>query len=146
MKVIFLKDVKKQGNKNEIKEVSDGYAMNFLIKKGLAAKATESNLGSLRSNLAQEALDENLLIKEMETIKNKLEKEKFDFKVNAGANDVIFGTVSSKNVKKLLNDKGYDIDKTKINIESPINSLGYHFVEIELHKKVIAKIRINVIK
>lgn len=146
MKVIFLKDVKKQGKKNEIKEVSDGYAMNFLIKKGFAKPATEGNIINLKNKLTEEAIEENLLIKEMKQVKNKLEKEKFVVKVKTGKNDQVFGTVSTKQIKSLLSEKEYKIDKHQIKIDGQIASLGYHNVEIELHKKVVAQIKINVIK
>lgn len=146
MKVIFLKDVKKQGKKDEIKEVSDGYAMNFLIKKGLAKPATQNNIVNLKNKLTEEAIEENLLIKDMEEVKKKLEKEKFEVKVKTGKSDLVFGSVSTKQIKSLLLEKGYKIDKHQIKVDHQISSLGYHDVEIELHKKVIAVIKINVIK
>lgn len=146
MKVIFLTDVKGQGKKNEIKEVADGYAKNFLIKKGYALKATDNNVNKISKKVAEDALEENLLIKEMEDVKKKLEKEKIVFKTKTGEQDRMFGTISTKQIKKELNDLGYKIDKQDIIIDHPITSLGFHNVDIVLHKKVIAKLRINVIK
>lgn len=146
MKVIFLTDVKGQGKKNEIKEVADGYAQNFLIKKGYALKATDNNVNKISKKVAEDALEENLLIKEMEDVKKKLEKEKIVFKTKTGEQDRMFGTISTKQIKKELNDLGYKIDKQDIIIDHPITSLGFHNVDIVLHKKVIAKLRINVIK
>ena len=84
MKVIFTEDVKGQGKKNEIKEVSDGYAKNFLIKKGLAVVADKTNLGRLDKNLKEEAKEEENLIKDMQELKKKLEKEKITFKAKTG--------------------------------------------------------------
>ena len=146
MKVIFIKDLKKQGNKNEIKEVKDGYAQNFLIKNGYALPATPSNLGKVQKIVVENKLEESLLIKEMEDIKNKLEKENIVFKVRTGKQEMIFGKISTKQIKKELNDKGYKIEKTAIKLNTDITSLGIHNVEIELHKKVIATIKVKVEK
>ena len=146
MKVIFLKDVRGQGKKGEIKEVKDGYAMNFLIKNNYAVKAAETSVNRLKKETAEKALEENLQIKEMEVIKNKLEKEKIIFKAKTGNKDQMFGTISVKQIKEKLSELGYNIKKQDIHIEVPIGSLGFHEVEIELHKKVKAKIKIEIKK
>lgn len=146
MKVIFLKDVKGQGKKNEVKEVKDGYAQNFLIKNGYAVKADSANVEKVKTQVSTAALEENLLIKDMESLKQKLEKEKFIFKVQTGKQDMMFGQISSKQIKKYLDEKGYIVSKTQIKMDHPIMSLGTHMIEIELHKKVIATIKIIVEK
>jgi len=146
MKVIFIKDLKKQGNKNEIKEVKDGYAQNFLIKNGYALPATTSNLEKVQKKVVENKLEETLLIKEMEEIKKKIEKENIVFKVRTGKQDMMFGKISTKQIKKELNDRGYGIEKTAIKTNSDITSLGVHNIEIELHKKVIAIVKIKVEK
>ena len=146
MKVIFIKDLKGQGKKGEIKEVKDGYGMNYLIKNGYAVKATETGVFRLKKENSEKALEENLLIKDMEVIKQKLEKEKIVFKAKTGNQDQMFGTVSVKQIKEKLNELGYKIKKQDIHLEIPISSIGFHEVEIELHKKVIAKIKIEIKK
>lgn len=146
MRVIFLKDVKGQGKKNEIKEVRDGYAQNFLIKNGYAIKADQENINKVKTEVATAALEENLLIKEMETLKEKMEKDKFVFKVQTGKQDMIFGQISNKQIKKCFDEKGYNVSKTQIKMEQPITSLGTHLIEVELHKKVIANVKIIVEK
>ena len=82
----------------------------------------------------------------MEDLKKKLEKENFEIKVKTGKQDMMFGAVSIKQIKELLIEKGYKIDKTKINIDHQITSLGVHNVNIELHKNVVATIKIKVTK
>lgn len=144
MQVIFLKDVKGQGKKDEIKEVTDGYAMNFLIKKGYAAPANKANLKNFKATLETRKLEESLLIKEMEDVKKKLEKEVFKFSVKTGEHDRMFGQISVKQLKEQINLKGYKIDKTQIKMDYPIMSLGMHNVEIELHKEVIATVKVQV--
>lgn len=146
MKIIFLKDVKGQGKKNEIKEVKDGYAKNFLIKNGYALPATDNNFNKVKKEVQKNALEENLLIKDMEIVKKKLEKENITFKVRTGEQDKMFGKISSKQIKKELNDKGYKIEKTDIKLDHDIVNLGTHNVDIELHKKVIAQIKVKVVK
>lgn len=146
MKVIFLKDLKGQGKKNEIKEVADGYGQNFLIKKGYAILATPANVKKLEHDMSEQQLEENLYIKDMQSLKQKLEKEKFIFKAKTGKQDMMFGTISVKQIKKELDNKGYQIDKKQIKLATPITSLGIHNVKIELHKKVEATIKIQVVK
>lgn len=146
MKVIFLKDVKGQGKKNDIKEVKDGYAKNFLIKNGYALPATDSNYGFVKKQQQKEEAHENEVIAKMKKVKDKLEKEKIIFKVKTGAKDIMFGKISSKQIKEAVNKLGYKIDKTEIKLDHDIVSLGTHNVEIHLHKKVIAVIKVNVVK
>ena len=146
MKVIFLKDVKGQGKKNEIKEVKDGYAQNFLIKNKYAVAATDTNLKQVGRQVAEQALEENLKIKELQAVKEKLEKEKFVFKVQTGKSEMMFGQISSKQIKKSLDEKGYTVSKTQIKMDHPITSLGMHEVVLELHKQVSATIKVKVEK
>ncbi len=146
MKVIFIKDVKRQDKKNEIKEVKDGYAKNFLIKNGYALPATDNNLGYVKGQIRKEEKQENDLVSEMEKLKTKLEKERITFKVKTGEKDAMFGKISTKQIKEALNKLGYSIDKTAIKLDHDIVSLGTHNVELHLHKKVIAVIKVDVVK
>lgn len=146
MKVIFIKDVKGQGKKGEIKEVKDGYGMNFLIKNKYAVQATNTSINRLKKEKAEHALEENLLIKDMEDLKKKLEKERIVFKAKTGTADQMFGTISVKQIKEKLSELGYSIKKQDIHLELPISTLGFHEVEIHLHKKVIAKIKVEIKK
>lgn len=145
MKVIFIKDLKGQGKKGEVKEVKDGYGMNFLIKNGYAIKATDGSLTRLQKENEENALEENLLIKEKEAQKKQLQKEKIVFSAKTGKDGRMFGTITSKQIKEKLNDLGYQIDKKLIHMDHIIDSLGVHIVKIELHKKVIAEIKVQVI-
>ena len=144
MKVILLKDVKKQGKKDDIIEVSDGYAQNYLIKNGLAVKYTAGSKNILDSEIKTRNDNEKALIEECEKIKEKLEKLELTFKVKTGKEGKVFGSISSKQIADELSKKNLDIDKKKIKIESSIDTLGVHIVNINLHKSVIAKLKINV--
>lgn len=142
MKVIFIKDVKGQGKKDEIKEVKDGYAMNYLIKNKYAVPYTETSNKRLNNEIKERKIQEEKDIEEANKIKEKLKKEKISFKVKTGKEDRVFGSISSKQIKDELDKLGYKIDKKKIILDTPISSLGHHFVKIELHKKVVAELEI----
>ena len=146
MKVILLKDVKKQGKKDDIIEVSDGYGMNYLIKNGLAVAATKTSTKILSNELDKRKLEEEKLIKEMQEMRDKIIRENITFKVKTGAMDKVFGNVSSKQIAEELNKMGYKVDKKQIQINSPLDTLGIHNVTIELHKKVRFNIRVNLVK
>lgn len=146
MKVIFLKDLKKQGKKYEIKEVSDGYATNFLIKNGYAVKYTKSSSDILDKTIENDKKIEEENIKKANILKNELEKETLIFEVKTGKYDKVFGSISSKQIEEKLNDMGYKIDKKNILLNSPLSSLGYNYVLIELYKKVMCKVKIELIK
>lgn len=145
MKVIFIKDLKRQGRKGEIKEVKDGYAMNFLIKNGYAVKETKESKKILdRDNQKQEELDKQKR-KEASIIKKELETKSYKFTVKTGEHDKVFGSISPKQIKDKLDPK-YNIDKKQIKLKSPIQSLGFHEIEIELYKDIKANIKIEVTK
>jgi len=145
MQVIFLKDLRGQGKKGEIREVSDGYAMNFLIKKGYAIKKTEGSLQKLNIQKEEERLNDIELTKEAEKTKKELEKLTLVFTAKAGKMDKMFGSISSKQIKDELEKNNYHFDKKQIKTET-INSFGFHNVEIELYKDVKGILRVEVRK
>ncbi len=146
MKVILLKDVKKQGKKDDIIEVSDGYGLNYLIKNGLAVAATKTSTKILSQELDLRKQEEEKLIEEMQAMRDKIIRENITFKVKTGAMDKVFGNISSKQIAEYLNKMGYKVDKKQIQIDSPLDTLGTHNVMVELHKKVRFNIRVNLVK
>ena len=145
MKIILIKDVKKQGKSGDILEVKDGYGT-FLINKGDAVLATSNSVNRLDRENKEKEVKENNLIKECEVLKKKLENLKISFKVKTGEQDRVFGSVSAKQIVEELKNKGYNIDKKQVKVSSAISTLGFHNVDIELHKKVIATIKIELKK
>jgi len=146
MKVIFLKDVKGQGKKGDIKEVKDGYAQNFLIAKGFAEKLTEQSLGKYQREKRQEAELDQEMRNQAEQLKNKLKDVKVSFKVKTGAGDKVFGSISPKQIKDELEKLGYKIDKKQIELEHALSALGFHDVKINLYKEVYVKIKVQLEK
>lgn len=143
MKLILLNDVKKLGKKDEIIEVKDGYGK-FLVQNKDAVICSSKSKEVLNKQQEKRELDEENLILECTELKKKLEKEKLNFKVKIGENGKLFGSVSSKQIHDELVKKGYKIDKKKINIKTDINAVGVYEVDILLHKKVTAKLKVNV--
>ncbi len=146
MKVILLEDVRKVGKKDEIIEVSDGYANNYLIKNKLAVPLTKRSKEVLDRRLDEEAKDEEARVKEFEKIKKELENKIISFKVKTGANDKVFGKVSTKQIADKLKEMGYLVDKKMIKLDTDLDVLGIHEVEVILHKRVTFKLRIELKK
>lgn len=146
MKVIFIKDLRGQGKKSEIKEVSDGYAQNFLIKNGYAVKYTKTSSTRLENDLILNEKETKRKTEEALKIKESLEKLNLKFPAKTGVQDKVFGSISSKQIETELTKKGFKIDKKNIEIVNPISSLGYHNIVINLFKNVSANIKIEVVK
>ena len=146
MKVILTQDVKGVGKKDQILEVNDGYARNFLIPKKLGVQASTANLALLKSKQDSRDFKRQEDKKEAEQIKEKLEKIRLDIKVKSGENGKIFGGVTSKEISEVLKDKySINIDKKKIELKETIKTVGITTVDIKLFEGVIGKVKVNVI-
>jgi len=146
MKVILTQDVKGVGKKDQILEVNDGYARNFLIPKKLGVQASTANLALLKSKQNSRDFKRQEDKKEAEQIKEKLEKIRLDIKVKSGENGKIFGGVTSKEISDVLKDKySINIDKKKIELKETIKTVGITTVDIKLFEGVIGKVKVNVI-
>ncbi len=147
MKVILLQDVKGTGKKGEIHEVKDGYAINCLIKKGLAQEANAKNLNLLQGqkDSAQHKIDVD--IANAKAIAEKLNDQKIVIKAKAGANGRLFGTVTAKEVSAGIKQSlGCDVDKKKISIAMKIEGFGDFGAEARLYSGVIAKFTVSVVE
>ena len=146
MKVILTQDVKGVGKKDQILEVNDGYARNFLIPKKLGVQASTANLALLKSKQDSRNFKRQEDKKEAEQIKEKLEKIRLDIKVKSGENGKIFGGVTSKEISDVLKDKySINIDKKKIELKETIKIVGITTVDIKLFEGIIGKVKVNVI-
>ena len=144
MKVILLQDVQGTGKKGEIKEVKDGFARNCLIKKNLAVEATNQNLNILDGQKAHAQHKIDTDIANAKHIASVIEGKTYSTKIKAGANGKTFGSVTAKDIVKLIKDAdGLDIEKKKI-ICKDIKSFGVHEVEAKLYNSVNAKFKVQV--
>ncbi|WP_195574002.1 50S ribosomal protein L9 [Paenibacillus sp. 1001270B_150601_E10] len=144
MKVIFLQDVKGQGKKGQIKEVSEGYGNNFLIKNGLARPATEGNMKTLEQQKKSEEKKKEQEKLDAEKLAAKLGETTVEVKTKAGEGGRLFGAVTSKQIAEALAKIGMKIDKRKIELNEPIRSLGYTNVEVKLHPDVRGTLKVHV--
>lgn len=146
MEVIFIKDLKNQGKKGDIKNVKDGYAENFLIKNGYAIPKTKENLNKLKHEQEKKAQEDEQNKKLAIEQKKQLDKLVLEFKVKTGEGDKVFGSISIKQIKDELQKHGHKIEKSAIEIKNSIASLGFHQVDINLYPSVKATIKVHVIK
>ena len=146
MKVILLKDVKSQGKKDDIINVSDGYANNYLFKNNLAVPYTKTSKEVLEQEINKREEIENNLVAELNKVKAELENKVLEFKVKTGALDKVFGKVSTKQIAEELKKANFNIDKKCIKLDHDLDTLGIHEVLISLHKEVNFKIRVELKK
>mgnify|MGYP000479725931 CR=1 FL=1 len=145
MKVILLEDVKSLGKKGEVVNVSDGYARNFIFKKNLGLEANGKNLNDLKLQKANAEKMAAQLLAAAKELAAKLEAASVTLSIKAGANGKTFGSVSSKEIGKAIEDQiGLEIDKKKLVLPEPIKTFGTHEVPVKLHKDVVAKLAVKV--
>ena len=145
MKVILKQDVKKVGKKGQIVDVSDGYARNYLIARGLAVAETKRSLEILDVQKKEQAAVEAQKEAEARELAKKLEKITLTFKVNSGAEGRVFGSVSTKQITEALNKQDIKVDKKKFLDTQPIQTLGVTKVRIELYRNVIGTVNVQLI-
>lgn len=145
MEVILLKDVKGTGKKGELKEVSDGYARNFLIKKKFAVEANNTNVKELDEKQKSKERKAQIEYEEAVLLGKQMEDVNIVIEAKAGEGGRLFGSITSKEIaEQLKKQKNIDVDKRKITLDEPIRSLGSRFVEIKIHSKVTTKIRVDI--
>lgn len=144
MKVILLADVKGQGKQGDVKEVSEGYARNFLFPKHLAAEATAAALQQLKDKKDAEMRREAQELANAKALKEKLEAQSVTIHAHAGDHGRIFGAITSKHIADELAKLRLDVDKRKIVLPDPIKALGGHRIQVKLHHEVVATISVFV--
>ena len=144
MKVILLQDVKGTGKKNDIIEVSDGYARNCLFKKKLAKEATSTEINALNGQRKAEEFHKAEEVKRLKELAASMKGKEIECFVKCGENGKVFGSITSKEIADKLAENGFEIDKKKIILKEAIKNVGIYPVEIKLLPDVSAKINVKV--
>ena len=144
MKVILKDDVKNVGNMGQIVNVSDGYARNYLVPRGLAVEASTKNIKSVEheKRIIQEKAKK--IKKSAEELSESISKVTLVIKAHAGEEGKLFGSVTTMDIAELLKNEGFEIDKKKISIEEPIKRLGTHTVHVKIHPEIITNVTVQV--
>ncbi|MCR5134059.1 MAG: 50S ribosomal protein L9 [Clostridiales bacterium] len=145
MIVILLKDVKGTGKAGEVVKVSDGFARNMLIPRGMAKEATEGNIRSLEKQKAIQAEKAAEAKAAAEKLAEDLKSKEIVIRTKGGEGGKLFGSITSKDIEAAVKEQlGVAIDKKKIQLESPIKHIGEHEVPVKLYAGVPAVIRVKV--
>lgn len=145
MKILFFKDVPRLGKRGEIKEVSDGYAKNFLIPKKFATIATADIQARLEKETREAAASQAKQQAKLKQLQQDLVKRTFTLKVKVGDKGQIFGGLHAKDIIAVVNDKiNTNLEKQQVDLEYPIKKLGEHIVPLKLGGGITAELKINV--
>ncbi len=145
MQVILLADVKSVGKKGDIVKVSDGYARNVVLKKGLGLEATTKNINDLRLKKANEDKKAAELLAECQELAKEIESGQIVLSIKTGEGGKAFGSVSSKEIAEAVKSQlNIEVDKKKIQLKDAIKTLGTHAVPIKVHPKVTAELKVVV--
>ena len=144
MKAILLQDVKGQGKKGEVVDVNEGYARNFLLKKGLAEIATATKLNDLNQKKSSADFHKAEEVKATKILAEQIKGKTFTVKIKAGQNGKVFGSVTGGNISDALAEAGYAIDKKKIILPQPIKTLGTYDIDLKLMEGITSKIIVSV--
>lgn len=147
MKVILLQDVKSLGKKDQIVEINDGYARNFVLPKKLGMEANGKNLNDLKLKKANDDKVAAQILADAKLLAEKIKDQSITVSIKVGEGGKTFGSISSKEIAEAAKKQlGYNIDKKKIQLKEAIKSLGTHIVDIKLHQNVTANLNVKVVE
>jgi len=146
MKVILLDDVAKVGRRGEVRDVSDGYARNFLIPKKLALTATPGNLKGLDHIKRQQEAKAGRIKSDADGLRERIEALVFEVRRQASEEGKLFGSVTSQDVEEFLEQHAIKIERRRIHLDEPIKGLGESAVAVRLHPEVTAQLRVSVVR
>jgi large subunit ribosomal protein L9 len=145
MKVILKSDITTVGRQGEIKEVSAGFARNYLIPQSLVMEANNLNLKIWERERGRLEKHREEIINFAKEIASRMETSKFVAKVEIGENGKIFGSITTANLAKIFEDNGFKVNKRDILLLNNIKEIGDHEINVRLHPEVVAKIKLSVI-
>jgi large subunit ribosomal protein L9 len=146
VKVILRQNFEQLGQLGDVIEVKEGYARNYLIPKKIAYPATAGYLKTLEEEKKQVARREQKELRSAEKLATDLDKVSLTIPMKVGEEDKLFGAVTSQMIAEYLAEKGFDVDKRKIEVGDHIKALGVYSVEVKLHSNVTAKVKVWVVK
>ncbi len=146
MKIILLDDVTKVGRRGEVRDVSDGYARNFLIPKKLALHATAGNMKNLQSIKNQQQAKADRVKDDAEALRARIEALTFEERRQASEEGKLFGSVTTQDMVEFLEGRGIKVERKRLHLEEPIKSLGETSVSIRLHPEVTATLKVSVVR
>ena len=146
MKVILLDDVAKVGRRGEVRDVSDGYARNFLLPKKLALTATPGNLKGLDHIKRQQEAKAGRIKSDAETVRDRIEALVYEERRQASEEGKLFGSVTAQDVVEFLERSQIRVERRRVHLDEPIKTLGESAVTIRVHQEVTAQLRVNVIR
>ncbi len=145
MKVVLTQDVKSQGKKGDIVNVSDGYARNFLFPKKLAVEADSKIINELKSKADSQKFKIETERAEAAALAKKIDGMMIDFAIPSGSDTKLYGSVTSKEIaEKVSKECGAAIDKRKVVLDKPIKTYGIYTIDIKLYTDISAKIKIEI--
>ncbi len=146
MKIILRKDTESLGKAGDVVVVKDGYARNYLIPRGLAYEATDSNLRQIEEEKRQQQRKLEKERKNAELLATQLEKLSLTIKMKVGEDDKLFGSVTTQMIAEALQTKGITLDKRHIELDEPLKSLGIFEVPIKLQAGITSKVKVWIVK
>jgi large subunit ribosomal protein L9 len=144
MKIILLDDVTKVGRRGEVRDVSDGYARNFLIPKRLALSATAGNLKNLEHIKKQQEAKADRVKADAESLRARIEALAYGERRQASEEGKLFGSVTAQDIADFLGTRGIQMDRKRITLDEPIKALGEFSVSMRLHPEVTAQLKVTV--
>jgi large subunit ribosomal protein L9 len=146
MKVILLDDVTTVGRRGDVRDVSDGYARNFLLPKRLAMAATAGNLKNLDHIRRQQDAKADRIRTEAESVRARIESMVCEEHRQASEEGKLFGSVTAQDLVDFLDQRGVKVERRRVLLDEPIKALGESGVAIRLHPEVTAQLRVNVVR
>jgi large subunit ribosomal protein L9 len=146
MKVILLDDVAKLGRRGDVRDVSDGYARNYLIPKKLALTASAGNLANLQHIKAQQDAKAGRIKSDADAVRARIEGLTYEERRQASEEGKLFGSVTSQDITDFLEKNGVKVERRRIALDDPIKALGESTVAIRLHPDVVAQLKVNVLR
>lgn len=145
MKIILTQDIKNLGYKDDVVAVKNGYANNFLIPKGMAMVANDSNMKMLNENLKQAAFKQEKIRKDADSLAEKLKDVTVQIGAKVGANDKIFGSITSLQIAQALKNKGFEVDRRKVVLDDEPKTIGSYTATVNLHREVSVQVGVEVV-